>query len=406
MPLILSNPASARMVGPDLSKRVDAGELGSNAHTDLVIWFVLKIGGDQILLPLLVATFLLSRTIARHPVMVNVCCTWICAGIISSLLLYAHQQTGPEPDKALCIAQAVLISPVPPMTSVAALALVYHTWSTFRLSALKTPTGLKASKQCRLQTIMLLAAPYVTHMCFAAGALHISLQDPSRVSRTRRFFYCSVDFDPFSNAMALFTAAVCLVATMLEVHLIVMLSRNWRALRRAKLGTGINIQLLVRVGIFVCYVFCGMIVMIATVFSPQSILPDMFAASVGTAFWVVFATQPDVLRVCVRPLLCGRPKAISRTFFPSSSTSKSIPSRSPTPVPSFDPDLFKRTYSEVDEKARLAALHAFFNARVHDVGAGVEVIKRPEDAFIVGRGPRRAWGVAGDSGDNSWHGVT
>lgn len=32
--------------------------------------------------------------------------------------------------------------------------------------------------------------------------------------------------------------------------------------------------------------------MVASVFSPDSILPDMFAASVGTAFFAVFATQP------------------------------------------------------------------------------------------------------------------
>ncbi|KAH9854722.1 hypothetical protein C2E23DRAFT_817711 [Lenzites betulinus] len=403
MPSILSSPTWVRVAGIDLVKRVDAGELGSNANTDLVIWFVLKIGGDQVLLPILVATFLLSRAITRHPVMVNVCCTWICAGIISSLLLYAHQETGPEPDRALCIAQAVLISPVPPMTSVAALALVYHTWSTFRPSALRASQNAKPSRKSSLKTIALLAAPYVTHVCFAAAALHVSLQDPSRVNRARRFFYCSVDFDPFSNAMALFTAAVCLIATLLEVHLIVMLSRNWRVLRRAGLGTGIDIQLIVRVGIFVSYVFCGMIVMIATVFSPQSILPDMFAASVGTAFFTVFATQPDVLRVWARLFLCRRHKLDERAYSSSRSTSKLALSRSPTPVPSYDPDLFKRTDSEVDEKARLAALHAYFNARVHDVGAEVEVIKRPEDAFVVGRGPRRAWGINGNSGEG-WKG--
>ncbi|KAI0632161.1 hypothetical protein C8Q77DRAFT_905573 [Trametes polyzona] len=343
MPTISATPWSSalHLSGVDLAKRVDAAQLGECANTDLAIWLAFKIGGDQVLLPLLVATFLLSRSIVRHPVVVNVCCSWILAGVISSLLLYAHQQTGPEPDRALCIAQTVLISPVPPMTSVAALALVYHTWSTFRPSALRRAKQPKPSRWSHIQTVALLAAPYVTHLCFAAGALLVSLQDPSRVSRSRRFFYCSVDYDPFSNAMALFTAAVCLVATMLEVHLIFMLSRNWRALRRAKLGTGVDIQLIVRVGFFMTYVFCGMIVMVASVFNTESILPDMFAASVGTAFFAVFATQP----------------------------------------------------------ARLAALHAYFNARVHDMGVGVEVIKRPEDAFVVGRGPRRAWGVAGNRGD-------
>ncbi|KAL1950589.1 hypothetical protein VTO73DRAFT_5713 [Trametes versicolor] len=392
-----------------LDKRVDAAELGTNARGDLAIWSAFKIGGDQVLLPLLVATFLLSRSIVRHPVVINVCCSWILTGIVSSLLLYARQETGPEPDKGLCITQSVLISPVPPMTSVAALALVYHTWSTFRPSALRNRKLRKPSGWSRLQTAGLLAAPYLTHLCFAAGALYVALQDTSRVNRSRRFFYCSVNYDPFSNAMALFTAGVCLIATLLEVHLVWILSRNWRALRRAGNDTGIDVQLIIRVGIFVTYVFCGMIVMVASVFSPDSILPDMFAASVGTAFFAVFATQPDVLRVWARLLTCRlrRPKADTRASSPvSTSTSKTsnlASARSPTPLPTYDPDLFNRSDSTLDEKARLAALHAFYNARVHDMGAGVEVIKRPEDAFVVGRGPRRAWGVDGNSG-GCWDG--
>ncbi|KAI0670779.1 hypothetical protein C8Q78DRAFT_811543 [Trametes maxima] len=359
---------------PTFDKRIDAGDVGLNAHADLLIWFIFEIGGDQILLPLLVLTFILSRSISRHPTMVNVCCTWILAGIISSLLLYAHQQVGPEPDKALCIAQAVLIMPVPPMTSVSALALVYHTWSTFRPSALRTRSA-KVPLHNRFVTVGLLAAPYVTHVCWAAGALSIALRDPGKVSRSHNFFYCSIDSNPFTTPLALFTACVCLLATLLEIHLVIVLSRHWRALRRAGIKPGVDLQLVVRVGIFVTYVFSGMVVMVATVFSPKSILPDMFAASVGTAFFAVFATQP-----------------------PASPTSKMPLSRSPTPLPSFDLELLQRKDSDIDEKARLAALHAYYNARVHDMGVGVEVIKRPEDAFAVGRDPRRVWGVMGNNG--------
>jgi hypothetical protein len=41
---------------------------------------------DQIFLPVLIATFLLSKTVKRHPTVVNVCMTWIISGITSSLL--------------------------------------------------------------------------------------------------------------------------------------------------------------------------------------------------------------------------------------------------------------------------------------------------------------------------------
>ena len=41
---------------------------------------------DQIFLPILIATFLLSQSVKRHPTVVNVCVTWIVSGITSSLL--------------------------------------------------------------------------------------------------------------------------------------------------------------------------------------------------------------------------------------------------------------------------------------------------------------------------------
>ena len=64
--------------------------------------------------------------------------------------------------------------------------------------------------------------------------------------------------------------------------------------------------------------------------------------------------------------------------------------RCSTPLPVFDCNLLERTDSEVSEKARLAALHAYYEARVHLTGVEVEVIKRPEDAFFVGDDHRRA----------------
>ncbi|KAI9058400.1 hypothetical protein FKP32DRAFT_1614858 [Trametes sanguinea] len=353
---------------------VDAAELGPDTHADLVIWFIFKIGGDQILLTLLVATFLCSREITRHPTMINICCTWVLTGIIASLLLYAHQQTGPEPDRALCVAQAVMISPVPAMTSTAGLALIYYTWSAFRSS----------------HSLKLLCAPYLTYICLSAGALHIALQDPSRVSRAHRFFYCSIDFDAFNIAMTAFTTAVCVIATGLGIHLVIMLSRNWKAMRHAGLDTGVNLQHTVRVGIFMTYVVCGSIIELVGMVKSQSFIPDMVAASVGTALFIVFATQPDVLRVWSRLLRRCIPRRLRKAT-------------APTQPPSFDLDLLQRSDREYDEKARLAALHAYFNARVHLMGIEVEVIKRPEDAFIVDRGPSRVRVVLGSGSRKSAH---
>ncbi|KAH9891684.1 hypothetical protein C8Q73DRAFT_762976 [Cubamyces lactineus] len=375
-------------------RRINEGGLGSSAHANLIMWFIFEIGGDQVLLPLLVATFLFSRKLVRHPTMINVCCTWILTGVVSSLLLYSRQQSGPEPDRALCVIQATLIAPVPPMTSTAVLALVYSTWSTFRPFRMIPLRG--ASKQSRTITLALLAAPYVVHLCFATVALRAALADPSRVTRERRFFYCSVEFSPYTISLCVYTAVVCLIATFLEVHLIIMLSRHRKALRCAGLSSGIDTQLIIRVGIFVAYVFCGMLVEIVGVLGVHTVLPDMFAASVGTAFFLIFATQPDVLRVWSRLISCRRrPKPRSLSNATSSSFGTSSPIRASASL-SIDFDPFERQDSEEDEKMRVDAAHAYYLKRVLNEGAEVEIIKRPEDAFIVGREPRRAWGIVGD----------
>ncbi|RPD77861.1 hypothetical protein L226DRAFT_568849 [Lentinus tigrinus ALCF2SS1-7] len=364
-------------------KRLDAQEIGPNAPTDLTVWLSFQIAGNHVLLPLLVATFLLFSSVSRHPTVINVCCTWIIAGVVSSLLFYTGHHVGPEPPKDLCIAQSALLASVPPMASVAALSLVYYTWSMFRPS--KVRLGQKAQTG-RLTTVCLVTTPYIVYICFAVVGLQYAVRHADRVDRARRYFYCSIHWDLYNNVMGLFTATVCLIAAALEAHIMFMLSRNWTALRRAGMSVVIDLQLTIRAGIFTAYVLCGTVVMLATVANARSIVPDMWAASIGMAFFLVFATQPDVLRVWANIL--------SRRHFRNASRremySTASPERSPTPLPSFDCDLLERTNSDASEKARLAALHAYYKARVHLTGVEVEVIKRPEDAFLAGNDLRRA----------------
>ena len=65
---------------------LDAQEIGPNAPTYLAVWLFFQILGSHVLLPLLVATFLLSTAVVRHSTVISLCCTWIIAGIVSSLL--------------------------------------------------------------------------------------------------------------------------------------------------------------------------------------------------------------------------------------------------------------------------------------------------------------------------------
>ncbi|KAM5533458.1 hypothetical protein V8D89_012896 [Ganoderma adspersum] len=364
-------------------RRKAAGSQGETSApaTYLDIWLFFNIAGDQILLPLLVLTLLFSRTVTRHPTIINVCVTWIIAGIVSSLLFYTGKHVGPEPEKDMCIAQMALIASAPPMTSVAALALVYYTWSTFRHSKLHTGPRAPIS---RLTTICLLVAPYAVYACFVAVGTHLGLQYPERVDRSRRLLYCSIDNAIYNNVIVLFTAGVCLLTAALQAYLFVKLSHSGTLLRRAASGTTPDLHIAVRVGIFVAYIVATSSVMLSTLspaWDPNRGFPDLFGASAGTMLFFVFATQPDVLRAWTRILLF--PFASCRP-----SKASHVPFRTASPAPSFNDSLLKRTDSDVSEKARLASLHAYFIARASSSGSPVEVIKRPEDAFMLGK---RAW---------------
>ena len=61
-------------------------EIGSGASADLAAWIFFQISAGHILLPVLAATFVLSKKAARSPLVVNVCLTWIISSIVSSLL--------------------------------------------------------------------------------------------------------------------------------------------------------------------------------------------------------------------------------------------------------------------------------------------------------------------------------
>ena len=50
------------------------------------VFFAIHLAGGHIGLPILVATFLLSKTAKRHPTIINFCITWIIYSVIYCLL--------------------------------------------------------------------------------------------------------------------------------------------------------------------------------------------------------------------------------------------------------------------------------------------------------------------------------
>ncbi|KAI0755007.1 hypothetical protein C8Q80DRAFT_404208 [Daedaleopsis nitida] len=409
---------------PSYIKRLDAQGSTSSSPTGLAVWLFFHLVANHMLLTLLIATFLFSRSVSRHPTIINVCCTCVIAGITSSLLFYTGHQLGPEPPKGLCIAQASLTASIPPMLSTATFSLVFHTWWCCRFARLKDGRRVQSSRKL---TVCLVAVPYIIYLSFAAGLLPPALQHPDRVSRSRRVLYCSIQSSAYNDAVALFTAGMCLLSVAFAVHLAYLMSRSRTVLRGARREADVDLRLAVRVGIFTAYILCvtGYVseylrhllyihlgahsrysVMLSELSTAHSVIPDMFVASVGLGAFIIFASQRDVLHVWSNILTCGRHNPNpSEPHTPSPSTGlgpactnstaeSSSSTLCQTPLPAFDCDLLERKDSVLSEKARLAALHAYYKARVQDMGVGVEIIKRPEDAFFFEKAPLRAWDVA------------
>jgi len=360
-----------------LAGRVTAEQLGSDASRDLAVWLFFQLAADHVLLPLLVATLLLSRNITRRPTVVNVCCTWIIAGVASALLLYVGEETGPEPGQSLCIAQSALLSGVLPMTSVACLALVYDNWSSIK------PTAVQARRKVHpgyIVTAFLLCAPYLALALFVAIGAKLGAEYRDKVDRDQHFFYCAVDLTPFIASVALFSVLVSLAAVGLYAHLILKLCRNRNTLRRPGQTDDVNIAFLVRVGVYALYMLTATVANLVLLGDEQTVFPDMFIASVGMAVFLIFGSQRELIQAW---RFWRRPVRNPRTI-PAS------PVMPRAPFPSFDLDLMKRTDSDVSEKARLEALRNYYSARVRGEGVGVQIIERPEDAFIPGRDVHRA----------------
>lgn len=94
--------------------------------------------------------------------------------------------------------------------------------------------------------------------------------------------------------MQIFTFVVSLVVECLEANIIFLLYRNWRAIRGAGQPAQGGISVL-RVLAFGIYIFLGIVLDLVTLILPKSVVPDMFAATIGIAVFLIFGTQPDVL---------------------------------------------------------------------------------------------------------------
>lgn len=260
----------------------------------IVAWVVLHILSSDVLLPILVVTFVASRRLRmkRHPTVVNNFIIWILSGWALLILWYSGYQFNEDPPAALCILQTSLINGLMPLWSFGALSLIYCAWTSYRPDPQKwrvTPVRL----------VFIIGVPYVVGICFAFATAILSIHDPSRVVRDPSFFYCVYDSRGLAYTLQILTIIVTFAALFLAIHLAISFIRNRRKIRKAGAGYNLNLKayLIIRVLIFGIYMFFGAIISIMSFFTRSTFIIDIYVSTAGIALFIIFGSQPEVLRV-------------------------------------------------------------------------------------------------------------
>ncbi|KAF8165091.1 hypothetical protein B0H34DRAFT_222492 [Crassisporium funariophilum] len=259
-------------------------------HSQLVVFLVLNMWPSHLGLPLLLAVVLFSKNVKRHATFINLVVAFFIIGISSSLLVYAGNTSGPEPSRMLCLLQASLLYGMPPLASTSAFILLLQMFLTIR-AAFFGKECLDENHIGRLW--MMLVAPYVAFFVSILATAIIGAADPSHVSRSRRFFYCSVESLPLTNTITIFAAIMLFATLVIIVWTVVILYKQWKSLREtgSRLQWSMDLSLPLRILGFGIYIIVAMSLSLLSVQSPSSPVPDLVIASAATVLLLIFGTQ-------------------------------------------------------------------------------------------------------------------
>jgi len=267
-------------------------------QTQLVVFIFMNMWTALLGLPLLLGIIVFSRRITRHGTLINLCATFILTGTVSCLLVFAGKAaiTDPEPSPNLCLLQASMIYGMPPLTATAAFMLVLQMWFKIRAAHFGE---VYEDKDHRARLWIMIITPYVGYLITVLATAVVGANDPSRVSRNRRLFYCSVDFLPLSNAITLVSAVVLFATLVFEVWTIVFLVKHHSFMKAqgSNIRKTIDISFSLRTILFGIYVLGCMSISLLSITSPASPAPDLVISTAGTVLILVFGTQADILRV-------------------------------------------------------------------------------------------------------------
>lgn len=271
----------------------DSGFLGKRDDQKVYIRAFMTlffIGGIGNLAMLLTAVF--SAKVPRNLTWMNFCVTWIIFSLSYTLLFIANQLHG-EPAFPLCLTQAALIYGAPILPSFAGAALVVEIWLSMWQMLW---SDAKSHSSRKWQKILLITVPYAMWLIIIVTVLGSGSAHPETVAFTGTDLYCQIATGVPGRVVASLVGVALLLASVLELSVLIVLYKNWRALKGLQRPGKVSNSMIARVAIFVCFsilAFSQVFVFLSRQFTVSNTVMSLMPV---LAF-VVFATQRDILRV-------------------------------------------------------------------------------------------------------------
>jgi len=262
-------------------------------YPQLVAYLILNIWASHLGIPVLLTAIVCCRKIKRHPTFINLCIIFIIEGISSALLLYAGRIRGPEPNQILCLLQASLLYGYPPMASVGVFVLVLQMFLVLQASHHGLPYK-EGSHVVRLW--LMLIAPWITFFATLLTTAALGSHFPNKVSRNRRFFYCSLENNAWTNSLTVFSAIFLFLTIVYEGWLLYMIYKRWTVLQsKGQTLSAIDFSLPLRIVGFGMYLTLALSLSLLSIKAPHSPVPDLTIATASSVFVLIFGTQRDIL---------------------------------------------------------------------------------------------------------------
>jgi len=255
------------------------------------LFVTLQVIGGQVGLPLFIGTMLFSKKIKRHLMLVNFCGSWIIYSIVYCLTIYNHRLDDHGAGRRLCIAQAVMVHGVVPLSVTAYCALHLQVWMGLR-APLHEGSWIENYRRAILLTMLF--APYVVFVGFCIASLAVVLRLPETLEHDA--YYCTLNFNPLVYAVPGYAAFVIVIMLSLEVVIGVTLVKRWRALRQMRAVSSSNLSMIIRISVFSVYGFATLGACAAFLARSLTAWPYLVQASLPTAIYFAFGTRKDVFQ--------------------------------------------------------------------------------------------------------------